>query len=615
MVLVIVGLGFIIFIHELGHFLMAKKNKVKVEIFSLGFGPAIWKFRRGETEYRISWFPLGGYVKMAGETLVDERRGEPWELTSKTPWQRFQIFVAGATMNLLIAFPIGVLAYVVGKYEHTNEVGIPGVAESRADLRPGDIVTNVDGRRIDSLDKFRIEMIRRPTGTVVPVTALRDGKEIHLQVKTMKSPYHQSQTPNLMMDQVTEGSPLAKQGIREGDELIEVDGKPVIERRTAEALLKANPGHELTLKFRRREPNFQDGQILTATVTLPPAEYYVIPQEDSILEARVGQLVGGRPAFDVLELGDLITRISGKDIGDRPIRCWQDLKEAVEPSANKPLEFEVVREKKGEEKSEILKVTIAPAFNELSKGSIGVGPKATSTFARVNPGGFYDRAGVKTGDVLYTIGGVPGDVTLMGIRESPGIFRHEKKPVTVELKVRRQGLAEPLPISLTGEKVLEGDLAQAGFKTEGGALVTWDAYPFRKRPLGDAVREGLSEPYDLAVMTFDVLRKLVTREESTKGLSGPIGIIHASYNFAKKSFGNFLWLLCLITVNLGIFNLLPIPVLDGGHNVLLLIEVIRKKLGKPPPSEKFVAGFQYAGLFFILALFLFVTFNDLHRMI
>ncbi|MFN3487311.1 MAG: site-2 protease family protein, partial [Planctomycetota bacterium] len=142
-----------------------------------------------------------------------------------------------------------------------------------------------------------------------------------------------------------------------------------------------------------------------------------------------------------------------------------------------------------------------------------------------------------------------------------------------------------------------------------------DARPFRRRSLGQAVAAGIYEPYDIAVMTFEVLRKLVTGGESAKGLSGPIGIIHVSYRSADLSFGNFLWLLCLITVNLGIFNLLPIPVLDGGHNVLLAIEVVRKWLGKPPPSEKFVATFQYAGLLFILALFLFVTYNDISKLI
>jgi len=111
-----------------------------------------------------------------------------------------------------------------------------------------------------------------------------------------------------------------------------------------------------------------------------------------------------------------------------------------------------------------------------------------------------------------------------------------------------------------------------------------------------------------------VLRKLVTGGESHKGLSGPLGIAHVTYTQAERSFGNYLWLLCLITVNLGVFNLLPIPVLDGGHNVLLLIEVVRKWFGKPPPSERFVATFQYVGLIFILFLFVVVTFNDVGRL-
>ena len=101
--------------------------------------------------------------------MVDERKGEPFELTSKTPWQRFQIFVAGAIMNLIIAFPIACLAYVVGKIETPNEVGIPGFAEAKAGIQPGDVILEVDGRKIDSLDKLRIEMIRRANGTMVPV--------------------------------------------------------------------------------------------------------------------------------------------------------------------------------------------------------------------------------------------------------------------------------------------------------------------------------------------------------------------------------------------------------------------------------------------------------------
>jgi regulator of sigma E protease len=674
-VLVLLGLGLIIFIHELGHFLMAKKNKVKVEIFSLGFGPAIWKIRRGETEYRISWFPLGGYVKMAGETLGDERRGEPWELTSKTPWQRFQIFVAGATMNLLIAFPIGLLCYMVGKYEHSNEVGVPGVAETKAGMRPGDIVVEVDGRKIDSLDKFRIEMIRRPTGVDVPVKVMRAGQEVMLKIHTQKSPYHQTLPATEMLTEVRAGSPLALQGIKEGDELVRVNDLPVTSGQKADSILRESPGREVSLRFRRRQPDFQDQEGIAATLQLAPMEWWSIPQDDSLLECRVQMVSSGMPAFEALEPDDVIKRVSGKLIGNREIKCWQDLKDAVEPSCNEEIELEVLREKD----SKTLNVKITPTYNQTQSGlgGIGISPKQSEVFAQVRPGSYYDKAGLKSGDVLYSLAGRTGELKIGSIfrRErasvrSPGAGKVVKvnvtagatvkadevvaivggveteyrvvaprdgvvqavlckegdavepdgvlvmlKPLSVTLQVKRAGESKPIEIKLDAEKKLEGDLAAAGFKTNPlGYLLLADSNPYRKRPFGDAVKAGLWEPYDLAVMTFDVLRKLVTHEESPKGLSGPLGIFSASYQFAKKSFGNFIWLLCLITVNLGIFNLLPIPVLDGGHNVLLLIEVVRKKLGKSPPSDRFVANFQYAGLFFILALFLFVTYQDISRM-
>jgi regulator of sigma E protease len=676
-VLVIMGLGLIIFIHEFGHFIMAKKNGVKVEIFSLGFAFMIprmilWKRKWGETEYRICAFPFGGYVKMAGETLADERKGDPGELTSKTPWQRFQIFVAGAVMNLLIAFPIGILAYGVGKYEHSNEVGAPGVAETRGGMMPGDIVIEVDGRRIDSLDKFRIEMIRRPTGAVVPVTVMRGGREMKLQVTTMKSPYHMTSPATTMLVGVNAGSPLALQGIQEGDELVKIDGEPVSLGRKADGMLRERPNKEVVLEFRRRMQDFKDKEGIVKRIVFEPIEWHSIPQDDNLVECRIELVLPGMPAHDVLDPDDVIKSIDGKEI-----KSWQDLRDAVEPSCNKELEFEVLREKD----HKTFKVKITPAYNtSTGLGGLGIGNKGTKVFANVKPGSYYEKAGLRSGDVLYSLAGVTGDVRV------GAIFRREKasareirapregkvlkipvapgatvkandvvaildsmntevrvlaprdgeieavlckegegvaldrplvvlKPLKVTLQVTRAGMDKDkkVDITLDLEKKFEADLDKVGFKTSQGIFT--DSYPYRKRAFGDAVKAGLWEPVDLTVMTFDVLRKLITHEESAKGLSGPAGIAHAAFTFAKKSIGNFLWLLCLITVNLGVFNLLPIPLLDGGHNLLLLIEVVRKKLGKPPPSEKFVAGFQWAGLFFVAGLFIFVTFNDIARML
>jgi regulator of sigma E protease len=608
-ILVVIGLGLIVFLHELGHFLMAKKNKVRVEIFSLGFGQALFKFHRGETEYRIAWLPLGGYVKMAGETLMDERKGDSGELTSKTPWQRFQIFTAGALMNLLIAFPIAILAFVVGMYERSNEVGVPGVAETYGGLQPGDEIIDVDGRKIESLDKFHIEMVRRQAGTVVPVTVRRGGDVKVLQITIMKSEFHHTTAVDLMLIGVVPGSPLAQEGVQKRDEVLSVDGQRVFSRKTVDALLRGLPGKKVAIGIFHRDPEFRDTE-RTLTLDIPPKEWYVIPQDDRIIEPKIRDVRRGMPAAGKFEKGDLVTRIDGKEV-----HSWQDLKDAVEPSVNKSLTVEVLRNGKPESFS------IVPSYIDGGVGGIGVGPEPTNVFADVRENSFFYAMGLRTGDKLRKIEGYSGDVTLWGLDKDkehkvPAVFNvRDEKPRTLTIEVERRGEKELRTIKLVAEKRVEGDLAKMGFSTvpEIGILALAESQPFRKRALGEAMRAGVYEPLDVSVMTVEVLRKLVKGGEPLGGLSGPLGIVTASYHFAELSFGNFVWLMCLITVNLGIFNLLPIPVLDGGHNVLLAIEVVRKWFGKPPPSEKFVAAFQYTGLVFILALFVFVTYNDVSR--
>src|SRR5215467_6412131 len=99
-------LGVLVFVHEFGHYAVAKLCGVRVETFSLGFGKRLWGFRRGDTDYRISALPLGGYVKMAGENPLESRTGDPGEFMSHPRWQRFLIAIAGPTMNVLLAMVV-----------------------------------------------------------------------------------------------------------------------------------------------------------------------------------------------------------------------------------------------------------------------------------------------------------------------------------------------------------------------------------------------------------------------------------------------------------------------------------------------------------------------------
>src|SRR5687767_3102445 len=114
---VIPVLGIMILVHEWGHYIAAKLFKVRVEVFSIGFGKRLFGFRRGETDYRVSLLPLGGYVKMSGETPLDERTGDPGEFLSHPRWQRFIIAVAGPAMNIVLAVALLTGVYMF-HYEH-----------------------------------------------------------------------------------------------------------------------------------------------------------------------------------------------------------------------------------------------------------------------------------------------------------------------------------------------------------------------------------------------------------------------------------------------------------------------------------------------------------------
>src|SRR6266850_2651295 len=146
-------LGVIIVLHELGHFLVAKYFKIKVETFSVGFGPRLWGFRRGDTDYRLSAFPLGGYVKMAGETPGDTITGEAYEFLSKPKWQRFLVAAAGPAMNVILAVGLVMGLYLYGTDVPEFLVGQavinvvePGSPAEKAGIKPGDQIVAFAGK-------------------------------------------------------------------------------------------------------------------------------------------------------------------------------------------------------------------------------------------------------------------------------------------------------------------------------------------------------------------------------------------------------------------------------------------------------------------------------------
>lgn len=179
-----VVLGILVMIHELGHFITAKKIGVRVEKFSIGFGPKLWSIKKGETEYLICAIPLGGYVKLAGDEPGENIRGEKWEFLSRSIFDRFKIILAGPLVNYIFAIVLLVPVFMVGMPVTTTEIGaiIDGYPAKEAGLLVGDKIVAIDGKRISYGEAMVAVINKRVKGPLV-LTIAREGKIFKKEIK------------------------------------------------------------------------------------------------------------------------------------------------------------------------------------------------------------------------------------------------------------------------------------------------------------------------------------------------------------------------------------------------------------------------------------------------
>jgi regulator of sigma E protease len=256
-------LGVLVFVHELGHFVMARWHGVRVLVFSLGFGPKILKVRRGDTEYCISAIPLGGYVKMAGENPEDQRTGSPDEFLSKTKWQRFQILIMGPVMNLALAVIVTAIVLMQGAeipsfQDVPPDIGkvIAGSAAERAGLRAGDRILSVAGDRTDTWDQLLMAIGTR-ANREVPLTYLRDGREERTTVRPDSRTEYEVGDLGVQPDVnpsiagVNSGEPADKAGLKPGDLLLSVQGERVVFSQDVVKLISERPEQAIVIRVRR----------------------------------------------------------------------------------------------------------------------------------------------------------------------------------------------------------------------------------------------------------------------------------------------------------------------------------------------------------------------------
>lgn len=708
--IVIAGIGFLIFIHEFGHFLVAKRVGIRVERFSLGFGPVIAGFRRGDTEYVVSWIPLGGYVKMAAETPGEPSTGAPDEWRSKPIGQRCAVALAGVAMNAITAFAAFVIAFKIGVLGISPKVGTatPGWPAWEAGLREGDLILEVGGVPARSFMDVA-EEIALSAGERVPIAVSRrepDGTERRLAFQVARR--QESGIPQIgitppittVIDQVGETRsavlkmPAQRADLRPGDEITAVDGTPVATGADLERALARCAGRPSPVPLRVR----RGGNDVSIAIT--PQALWTLGIEP-LVRVTARTVAQDMPAArSGLRAGDEILTVDGV-----PVDTYEGFQRAINQGALHALSvgvrggdgtartllvepYEDPREGRrylginpayAEDHAVLAEPGPAtPAFAAGLRGGDGVvgidagGPPAFTisrwadaeaalgAFQKAHASGGevairYLRAGEARKAVLHGRGdlGLEPAVIVGAVRpDSPagklGLRRGDRlrylrlatppagEPDLAESQYRwreMEGLAQAAGVS--GSPLLLDWARDGGAEPElhhGEALS-----PVPVEPLFNAGRSaasllgatlkpdqslmvipGFLEPCRQGIRrTRDEIRKIgrtvsrffapETESLSPRVLGGPILIFMSGDHFLNQGAGAFILFLGVISINLAVLNLLPVPVLDGGLLALLIVEKIRGA----PLEERAMAIVQYAGLALVLSLVLFVTYNDI----
>lgn len=499
-------LSIIIFIHELGHFLAARKSGIRVEKFSLGFGPKLIGIKRGETEYQISVLPFGGYVKMPGED-PRERTGEPGEFSSAPIKNRIFVAAAGPAMNFLLGILMFYCLYLIGvevpSSTQTTEIGyvVQNTPAKAAGIQAGDQLFSINGNRVEKWDDVK-KMIYVHPGEKVHITLKRNGKKIEKivipEMKTKKGLGEYgiigvSPRTEIMVEKiVSKNSPNVD--IKSNDIIKSFNGQPISHYEDFYGIAAKNPGKEVNLELIR------DGKKITTKLNID-IQIEVMSVQAETPAAKAGLLPGDR-----------ILTVNGKTI-----RHYSELQELIKSNPNQTISFGIKRE------DELMTLNLIPETDE--SGEL----KST---------GFSIRE------------------TVSGIL-----------------------LGEPMDVD--------------------------------KYNIISAFGKGVERSWNTVVEVFWVVKALFTREISPRYLSGPVGIVNITARVAKGGIRGLLFITAFISINLGIVNLLPIPIADGGQILFFMFEKVRGK----PLSVKKQLIIQQVGIALLIAFFVYITYNDILRFI
>lgn len=590
-ILVIAGIGLLIFIHELGHFLMAKKIGARVLAFSLGFGPAILKKQWGETEYRLSLFPLGGYVKLAGENPDEEKTGASYEFSSKSIGQRASVLVAGVALNALLAFVAFIVAFQIGVPFITSEVGdvIPGQPAWQAGIQKGDKITEIGGIDDPDFEDIFTVVALSNTTTGIPIKVKRGNDIFHTEVIPMYDQEHGLQRIGIMpatsleIDKIfafeNNESPARDAGIQVKDLVVAVNGKRITSESEFREVESQSAGKEITLTLLR------NGEEIKVKVTPSKISRWMLGLSgaSSIIDGVKYNSIASKAG---LMKGDEII-----EVNSNPIIGFTGFKNAFMAYEDKTCILTVKRNNK----VTLVSVPLedAGAKEEFLKS---ITPFYGLTIDSVVPGFPAEKIGLQPGDKIISLNEKElhhWNELLLAVVSGQG------KPITIGWMRGTEKLTSAIAPQKNGETAAGSIGVKFREKTE-----------FKKYGLIGSCVVGFKKAVINVQRLYLTLRGFFSQRLSTKNVGGFILIAQASYESAKVGMGKLVYFLGILSLQLALLNILPVPVLDGGHLLFLLIEKIKGS----PVSQKTLSIAQYIGFAMIISLVIYATRNDIMRL-